>query len=59
MFLFFLIIKINLRTPDMVNFLPAINGGQPSKVFKPELLNLINGMAIKMDPEEFDKLWRK
>ena len=51
--------KLKKRTPDMVNFLPAINGGQPTKVFKPELLNLINGMAIKMEPEEFDKLWRK
>ena len=43
----------------MVNFLPSISGGQPNKIFKPELLNLVNGMAIKMDSEEFDKLWRK
>jgi hypothetical protein len=43
----------------MVGFIPSLNGGQPNKVFKPELLNLLNGMAIKMDPEEFDKLWKK
>ena len=43
----------------MVAFMPSLNGGVSSKVFKPELFNLINGMAIKMEPEEFDKLWKK
>jgi hypothetical protein len=54
-----LILNKLIRTPDMVNLIPQIAGGQPNKIFKPELLNAINGMAIRMETEEFDKLWRK
>lgn len=43
----------------MTTLVPLLIGGVVTKIFKPELLNVINAMAIKMDPEEFDKLWRK
>jgi hypothetical protein len=43
----------------MINLVPQIVGGSQNKIFKPELLNAINGMAIKMEFEEFEKLWKK
>ena len=43
----------------MVDLIPQINGGSPNRIFKPELLNLINSMNIKMEPDEYDKLWKK
>jgi len=43
----------------MINLIPQLNGGEPNKIFKIELLNTISSMAIKMEPEEFDKLWKK
>lgn len=43
----------------MVNLIPSLVGGSQNKIFRPELLNTINGMGIKMEPEEFDKLWKK
>ncbi len=43
----------------MTDLVPLLNGGNPNRIFKPELLNCINLMFIKMDNEEFDKLWKK
>jgi|LakMenEpi03Aug12_release.lakeMendotaPanAssembly.Ray.scaffolds.fasta_scaffold2033749_1 hypothetical protein len=43
----------------MTDLIPQINGGNGNRIFKPELLNAINAMNIKMDPEEYDKLWKK
>jgi hypothetical protein len=43
----------------MINLIPQLGGGQQNKIFKPELLNALNGMAIRMESEEFDKLWKK
>ena len=35
----------------------AGDGGK--KIFKPELLNTLSNLSIKMDQDEFDKLWKK
>jgi hypothetical protein len=43
----------------MIQLIPQLNGGEGNKIFKIELLNTINGMGIKMEAEEFDKLWKK
>lgn len=43
----------------MVRLVPYLNGGAVNKVFKMELLNVINGMGIKMETDEFEKLWKK
>ena len=43
----------------MVHLVPEVIGGAENKIFKPELLSAINGMGIKMEPEEYDKLWKK
>lgn len=43
----------------MVRLVPQLNGGSPGRVFKFELLNAINGMGIKMETDEFEKLWTK
>ena len=43
----------------MVLFIPQLINGEPNKIFKIDLLNTINKMAIKMEEEEFDKLWKK
>lgn len=43
----------------MIDLIPQLNGGNPNRIFKPELLNTINLINIKMEPEEFDKLWKK
>ncbi|CAF0760256.1 unnamed protein product [Brachionus calyciflorus] len=51
--------KSKLKTNDMVRVIPQLNGGSPGRVFKFELMNAINGMGIKMELEEFDKLWKK
>ena len=47
------------RVRDLVTFMPELIGGPSSTLFKPELLNLINRMGIKIEPEEYDKLWKK
>ena len=52
--------NINIkRTSDMAHLVPEIVGGTPNKIFKPELLSAINSMGIKMEPEEYEKLWKK
>ena len=43
----------------MVQFVPQLVGGEPTKIFKLDLLGAINKMTIKMEEEEFDKLWKK
>lgn len=43
----------------MIRLIPQLNGGSPNKVYKNELMHAINGMAIKIEPEEFEKLWKK
>ena len=43
----------------MIRLVPYLNNGVLGKVFKPELANTIHSMGIKMEPEEFDKLWKK
>ena len=43
----------------MTDLIPQINGGSGNRIFKPELLNAINAMNIKMDLDEYDKLWKK
>lgn len=43
----------------MVKLIPQLNGGSAGRVFKFELLNAINGMGIKMESDEFEKLWKK
>lgn len=43
----------------MISLIPQLNNGNPKKIFKPELLHAMNGMTIKMELEEFDKLWKK
>lgn len=47
------------RSGDMIRLVPYLNNGVLGKVFKPELANTIHSMGIKMEPEEFDKLWKK
>ncbi len=44
-----------LRTKEIVDLV----GDGSKKIFKPELLNYINGMSIKIETEEFEKLWKK
>ena len=46
-------------TSDMTVFIPQLLGGEANKIFKVDLLNTLNKMHIKMDLEEFDKLWTK
>ena len=43
----------------MIALIPELAGGQQRKIFKPELQNAINGMAIRMEQDEFEKLWKK
>jgi hypothetical protein len=43
----------------MALFIPELIGGEPNKIFKVELLGLLNKMNIKMTEEDFDKLWKK
>lgn len=43
----------------MVKLIPQLNGGSSGRIFKFELLNAINGMGIKMETDEFEKLWIK
>lgn len=50
---------ILIRSPELANLVPQLNNGNVKKIFKPELLHAINGMSIKMEQEELDKLWKK
>lgn len=50
---------IYFRSPEMVKLIPQLNGGSAGRVFKFELLNCINGMGIRMETDEFEKLWKK
>jgi hypothetical protein len=43
----------------MISLIPQLNNGAVKKIFKPELLHALNSMSIKMEPEEFEKLWKK
>ena len=43
----------------MTSLIPQLIGGNPTRIFRPELLNAINLMNIKMDADEFEKLWKK
>ena len=43
----------------MTDLIPQINGGSGNRIFKPEILNENNAMNIKMDLDEYDKLWKK
>ena len=43
----------------MVLFVPQLIDGEPSKIFRVELLGLLNKMTIRMEEEEFEKLWKK
>jgi len=47
--------KAKLRTSEIVGLV----GDGSKKIFKPELLNLINGMSIQIETEDFEKLWKK
>jgi Ca2+-binding EF-hand superfamily protein len=51
--------KAKLKTSDMCLFVPQLLGGESSKIFKIDLLNNIKKMSIKMEEEEFEKLWKK
>jgi len=51
--------KAKQKSKDITSLLPQLIGGNPSRIFKPELHNTINLMNIKMDADEFDKLWKK
>ena len=43
----------------MISLIPQLSNGKEKKIFKPELLHAINSMSIKMEQDEFDKLWKK
>jgi Ca2+-binding EF-hand superfamily protein len=43
----------------MALFIPELIGGEPNKIFKMEFLGLLNKMNIKMDEDDFEKLWKK
>lgn len=47
--------RAQFKSSDIVSLV----GDGMKKIFKPELLNTINGMSMKMDAEEFEKLWKK
>lgn len=43
----------------MIRLIPLLNGGNVGKIFRPELMNTINSMGIKMEEDEMTKLWKK
>jgi hypothetical protein len=43
----------------LVALVPQLVGGTPTKIFKPELLSSIEKMNIKMESDEFEKLWKR
>ena len=47
--------RAQFKSIDLVSLV----GDGMKKIFKPELLNTINSMSMKMDSEEFEKLWKK
>jgi hypothetical protein len=56
--------KAHLKTNDMISLIPELNPqstttSPPIKIFKIGLLDALNRMSIKMETEEFDKLWKK
>ena len=52
-------VRATFRTSDIVDLVPELSGGSPSRIFKLELLNLIDDMNVRMDSDEFEKLWKK
>lgn len=51
--------KCKQKSKEIGTLVPQLIGGNPNRIFKPELLNAINLMNIKMDTDEYDKLWKK
>lgn len=47
--------RAQMRTNDIVELV----GDGLKKIFKPELLNAIQGMHLKVDQDQFEKLWKK
>jgi hypothetical protein len=43
----------------MKKLIPQLDDGNPNRIFKPELLNVLESMSIKMAEEEYEKLWKK
>ncbi len=57
----FLILKEKIRNKhkDLVNLVPALNGGPSSRIFKAQFHNALIDMGYRMKDTEFDKLWDK
>jgi len=57
----FLILKEKIRNKnkDLVNLVPALNGGPSSRIFKAQFHNALIDMGYRMKDIEFDKLWDK
>lgn len=43
----------------MVRLIPLLNGGIAGRIFKHELYTTVTAMGIKIESEEFEKLWKK